>query len=98
MIMPPVGQTGLEALSPELILVSPPDVAAAARLSLPDREFSSSAPITRPSSSRTSSSLRRATGLVALYVASLVVTITPFALAAMSVPSGKPHAAHHAKR
>jgi hypothetical protein len=80
----------VEPLSPELVLVSPPEVAAAARLALPDRVFtpvSSARPPAR--GTRRSMSIPRAAGLASVYVDAAAVTVTPLALMLKVVPSAK---------
>jgi hypothetical protein len=89
-----------ERLSPELVLVSPPDVAAAARAALPDSFFSATA-AAQPPARRTPSSVGRAAGLAAVYAASLAVTLTPLGLMLKAVPSGpqgSPKSADHVER
>jgi hypothetical protein len=78
----------LSQLSPELVLILPPEVAAIARMTLaePDR---GSPP--RPRRAGRRRTLRRALGLASIYAAVLVLTGTPLALAMRAVPAhGEP--------
>jgi hypothetical protein len=65
-------------LSPELVLVSPPDAARLARAALPDPQ---PAPVVRvePGLSRGE--------IAAVYAVSLAVTVVPLALTLLSLPS-----------
>jgi hypothetical protein len=92
MIVLPMGPNAAERLSPELVLVLPPEEAALARLSLPDPvRF---APLPVPAVRRSSLTLRRAAGLVALYTGVLAVTVTPLGLMLKAVPTGHRSVAH----
>jgi hypothetical protein len=80
----------LPQLSPELVLILPPEVAAIARMTLPDPSFASPA-VARPTV-RHRLSPRRAVGVAAVYAAAAALTITPLALAFKAVPSHRaPH-------
>jgi hypothetical protein len=85
--MPPEPHT---ELSPELVLILPPEVAAIARMTLPEPAFASPA-VARPAPRR-GLSPRRAAGLVAVYATAAALTVTPLALAFRAVPS---HRAQH---
>jgi hypothetical protein len=80
-------------LSPELVLVLPPEVAAIARMSLPEPCFS-------PARSRPLHTLspRRAASVAALYASVLALTLTPLALLLKTMPAHRaapgPPAAH----
>ena len=76
----------VEPLSPELVLVSPPEVAALVRHALPV-SFVSSAPAAQPPARR--SYLRRAAGFAAFYVAAFAVTVTPLCLILQALPNGR---------
>jgi hypothetical protein len=64
-------------LSPELVLVSPPELAQLARAVLPDAP--PAPPRTRPEPSRGE--------IAAVYAVSLAVTLVPLALTLLSVPA-----------
>jgi hypothetical protein len=64
-----------EPLSPELVLVAPPDLAAAARRLLPDTPF------VLPVSGAAEASIRYGLGFVAFVAVCVVATLGPFALA-----------------
>jgi hypothetical protein len=66
-------------LSPELVLVSPPDVAARARAAL-------AKPDPPPPAVRLNTSLSRGE-IAAVYAVSLAVTVVPLALTLLSLPS-----------
>ena len=72
-------------LSPELVLILPPEAAAIARMALPDPAFASPA-VARPAARR-GLSPRRVAGLAAVYATAAAVTITPLVLAFRAVPS-----------
>ena len=76
----------LDPISPELVLVSPTEVAAVARRALSGQPFPT-APTALPAARR--SSVRRAAGLAAFYGAALAVTATPLWLTLQSLPSGR---------
>jgi hypothetical protein len=73
-----------EPLSPELVLVSSPEVAAAARGALSPLALSTIC-AAQPPARR--SSIRRVAGLAAFYGAALAVTATPLYLTLQTVPS-----------
>jgi hypothetical protein len=66
-------------LSPELVLVSPPDVAARARAVLTD-------PVPPPPAVRADRGLSRGE-IAAVYAVSLAVTAVPLALTLLTIPS-----------
>ena len=66
-------------LSPELVLVSPPEVAARARAALTE-------PLPAPPAIRLDSGLSRGE-VAAVYAVSLAVTVVPLALTLLSLPS-----------
>ena len=72
-------------LSPELVLILPPEVAAIARMTLPDPAFASPT-VARPAARR-GLSPRRVAGLAAVYAAAAALTLTPLVLALRAVPS-----------
>jgi hypothetical protein len=76
-------------LSPELVLILPPEVAAIARMTLPGPPFASP-PVAR-SAARRGRSPRRVALLVGLYVLAAALTVTPLALAMKAVPSHRTH-------
>ena len=65
--------------SPELVLVSPRDVAARARAVLTD-------PVPPPPAGRTDTGLSRGE-IAAVYAVSLAVTVVPLALTLLTIPS-----------
>jgi hypothetical protein len=67
-------------LSPELVLILPPEVAAIARMTLPEPR-APVAPRRRE---------RRPAQLAGIYAVALALTLTPFALAMKAVPRAKP--------
>jgi hypothetical protein len=77
-------QEPLPQLSPELVLILPPEVAAIARMTLPEPGCASPA-ASRPARRRPT--LRRAVGLGAVYATAGVLTGAPLALAMKAVPS-----------
>ncbi len=86
----------LQQLSPELVLILPPEVAAIARMTLPDPGSFASTPAAAPA--RRVYSLERAVTLAAVYAAVLAVTIPPLGLMLRAVPTHKPHVQHAAAR
>jgi hypothetical protein len=72
-------------LSPELVLILPPDAAAIARLSLPEPGFAS--PPRGPSAARRGLTPRRVATLAGVYALAAALTVTPLALAMKAVPS-----------
>jgi hypothetical protein len=72
-------------LSPELVLILPPEVAAIARMTLPDPPFAS--PPAARSAARRGRSPRRVAVLAAVYAVAAALTLTPLALAMRAVPS-----------
>jgi hypothetical protein len=80
-------------LSPELVLILPPEVAAIARMTLPEPAFASPAGARR--SGRRAFSRRRAAELAALYTLALALTLTPLGLVMKAVPG---HRASHPLR
>lgn len=73
-----------EPLSPELILVSPPEVAQAARQLLPEARYFAGTGTAAPS---VESRLRQLLVLAAVYAACLLVTVPPLAFVAFASPS-----------
>lgn len=67
-------------LSPELVLILPPEMAAIARMTLPE-------PRTEAVPARRK---RRPAQLAGVYAVALALTLTPFALAMKAVPRAKP--------
>ena len=82
----------LEQLSPELVMILPPEVAAIARMTLPDPGSLASVP-SMPSAARRVYSLERAATLAAVYAAVVAVTVPPLGLMLRAVPTHRPH--HH---
>jgi hypothetical protein len=78
----------LEQLSPELVMIMPPEVAAIARMTLPEPGSLASVPATA-SAARRVYSLERAATLAAVYAAVVAVTIPPLALMLRAVPAHK---------
>lgn len=70
----------LPQLSPELVMILPPELAAIARMSLPE-------PGAAPAPARRR---RRPAQLAAVYAVALALTVTPFALAMKAVPRARP--------
>jgi hypothetical protein len=68
-------------LSPELVLVAPPDEAAAARALLPEHPF-----VAPPPASWRARRNCGAGALAAVYAASLVLTVTPMVLVGIARP------------
>jgi hypothetical protein len=66
-------------LSPELVLVSPPEVVARARAALAD-------PVPPPPATRLQAGLSRGE-IAAVYAVSLAVTAVPLALTLLTIPS-----------
>jgi hypothetical protein len=66
-------------LSPELVLVSPPDLAARARATLTE-------PVPPPPAVRLEAGLSRGE-IAAVYAVSLGVTVVPLALTLLTIPS-----------
>jgi hypothetical protein len=66
-------------LSPELVLVSPPEVVARARAALAD-------PVPPPPAARLQAGLSRGE-VAAVYAVSLAVTAVPLALTLLTIPS-----------
>ena len=83
-------QEPLSQLSPELVLILPPEVAAIARMSLPEPGCASP-PASRPTRPPT---LRRVAGLAAVYAAVGVLTGAPLALAMRAVPTQRGRQLH----
>jgi hypothetical protein len=73
-----------EPLSPELILVSPPEVAQAARQLLPEPGYFAE---TWSAAPRVESRLRQLLVLTTIYAACLLVTVPPLAFVAFASPS-----------
>jgi hypothetical protein len=73
-----------EPLSPELILVSPPEVAQAARKLLPEPGYFAGIGTAAP---QVESRLRQLLVLAAVYAACLLVTVPPLAFVAFASPS-----------
>ena len=73
--------TPLDAVSPELVLVSPPEIAQLARTRLP--VFPKPVPIERPAEPRTSP---RTIELIAAYVFCLLVTLGPLGFIIVANP------------
>jgi hypothetical protein len=73
-----------EPLSPELVLVSPPEVAQAARQLLPEPGYFAGTGTAAP---RVESRLRQLFALGAVYAACLLVTVPPLAFVAFESPS-----------
>ena len=90
----------LEQLSPELVMIMPPEVAAVARMTLPEPGSLASVPVVTTSAARRVYSLERAATLAAVYAAVVAVTIPPLALMLRAVPAHRPHhqPAAHATR
>ena len=82
----------LEQLSPELVMIMPPEVAAIARMTLPEPGSLASVSVTA-STARRVYSLERAATLAAVYSAVLAITIPPLGLMLRAVPTHRPH--HH---
>jgi hypothetical protein len=76
----------LEQLSPELVMILPPEVAAIARMTLPDPGSLASVPSTT-SAARRVYSLDRAVTLAAVYAAVVAVTVPPLALMLRAAPA-----------
>jgi hypothetical protein len=74
----------LQQLSPELVLILPPEVAAIARMTLPDPSSSPPAPAAAPAGRVFS--LERAATLASIYAAVVAVTVPPLALMLRAVP------------
>jgi hypothetical protein len=72
-------------LSPELVLILPPEVAAIARMTLPESGFASP-PVAR-SDARRGFASRRVVVLAGVYALAAALTLTPLALAMKAVPS-----------
>jgi hypothetical protein len=76
----------LEQLSPELVLILPPEVAAVARLTVPDPGSFAAAAAAPPAAERVFS-LERAATLAAVYAAVVAVTVPPVGLMLRALPS-----------
>jgi hypothetical protein len=74
----------LQQLSPELVLILPPEVAAIARMTLPDPGSFSSAPAATPTGRVFS--LERAATLASIYAAVVAITVPPLAFMVRAVP------------
>ena len=83
----------LEQLSPELVMIMPPEVAAIARMTLPEPGSVASVPVTT-SAARRVYSLERAATLAAVYAAVAAITVPPLGLMLRAAPTHRPH--HHA--
>jgi hypothetical protein len=79
----------LEQLSPELVLVAPPEIAALARLTLPAPGVLATPTAATPAARRVFS-LERAAALAAVYAAVTTVTLAPLALMLKAAPSPHP--------
>ena len=86
----------LQQLSPELVLVLPPEAAAVARLTLPGPGSFASPPAAATPAARRVFSLERAATLAAVYSAVVAITVPPLALMLRALPSHahKPPPAH----
>ncbi len=76
----------LQQLSPELVLILPPEVAAIARMTLPDPAGFVSSSAVSPRSSRVFS-LERAATLASVYAAVVAITVPPLAFMLRAVPA-----------
>ena len=79
----------LQQLSPELVLILPPEVAAIARMTLPDPGSFASAPA-QTSPARRVFSLERAATLASVYAAVVAITVPPLALMLKAAPTRHP--------
>ena len=76
-----------EPISPELILVSPPEIASIARAQLRDLPRR---PIQAPAPSRATRATRRSLELLAVYLFCLFITLGPLVFALVTIRSGAP--------
>lgn len=82
----------LQQLSPELVLILPPEVAAIARMTLPDPGTLTSSATADASTARRVFSLQRAATLASIYAAVVAVTVPPLAFMLRAVPAHAPKA------
>ena len=76
-----------EPISPELILVSPPEIASIARAQLRDLPRR---PIQAPAPARATRATRRSLELLAVYLFCLFITLGPLVFALVTIRSGAP--------